>query len=134
VNRDWQALRGKRLLVVEDDYLIAADLARALERLGVEVVGPTGSIATAIAHVKAVALGAALLDISLGEELAYPIADELSARGVPFLFTTGYGAPVVPSGYANVPRLEKPVDLTALLRLLVRMMPPSSDESRPAPG
>jgi ActR/RegA family two-component response regulator len=99
-------LQGRRLLIVEDDYVIASDLARALEDRGVEVVGPAGSVEDAMELIDTAELDGAVLDISLGEEKSYPIADELAMRGVPFVFASGYDAIVVPTAYSDVPRLE----------------------------
>src|SRR4051794_18564375 len=91
------ALRGRRLLVVEDEYLIAASLARELEGRGAEVVGPAGSVRDALALVEAEGdrLDGAVLDINLRDERVYPVADALVARGVPFIFLTGYDARVI---------------------------------------
>ena len=61
---------------------------------------------------------AAILDLNLGGEKAYPIAEALEARGVPFLFTTGYDAADMPPAWRHVPRLEKPVDVAVVVRAL----------------
>ena len=117
------ALRGRRLLVVEDEYLIAASLARGLEGRGAEVAGPAGSVRDALALVEAEGdrLDGAVLDINLRDERVYPVADALAARGVPFVFLTGYDARVVPDAYAGVPRCEKPVDAALLARMLSKV-------------
>jgi CheY-like chemotaxis protein len=112
-------LRGHRLLVVEDEYLVASDLACALEDRGVHVVGPAGSIEEALALVaREDDIDGAILDINLRGQLAYPVADALRARGVPFVFATGYEAWIIPDAYADVPRVDKPVNTRALTRLL----------------
>src|SRR5436853_6439021 len=89
-------LRGRRFLVVEDEYVIAADLAASLEALGVEVVGPASSVAEALALLEndREPLDGAVLDINLGSERAYPVADVLRDLGIPYVFTTGYDAAV----------------------------------------
>jgi len=117
------ALRGRRLLVVEDDYLIAVDLARDLARRGAEVVGPAGSVRDALALVEAEGdrLDGAVLDINLRDQRVYPVADALAARGVPFVFLTGYDAWVIPDAHAGVPRCEKPVSSTLLARMLSKV-------------
>ena len=116
---DAGPLRGRRLLLVEDEYMIAADLALSLEHYGVEVVGPAGSVEDALALIEADrAIDAAVLDINLGGERVYPVAEALVRRGVPFVFATGYDAWAVPPAYAEAPRCEKPVDVGALARLL----------------
>jgi CheY-like chemotaxis protein len=112
-------LHGKRLLLVEDDYMIATDLARALAEEGAAVVGPAGSVADALALIAGgAALDGAVLDINLGREPAYPVAAALRERGVPFVFATGYDAWIIPEPFRDVPRCEKPVDMRTLARLL----------------
>jgi ActR/RegA family two-component response regulator len=117
-----EAFRGRRLLIVEDDYFIATDLARGLEKLGLQVIGPAGSVRDALNLIEAEgeALDGAVLDIHLGQERAFPIADALEERGVPFVFVTGYDATAIPEAYAGKPRCEKPVDKDLLLRMLGR--------------
>jgi CheY-like chemotaxis protein len=113
-------LAGKRLLVVEDEYLVAMDLCYVIEKAGGEVVGPVGSVADALDLVarEADRLDGAVLDINLHDQRAYPVADALKARGVPFVFTTGYDTDVIPKAYVGVPRCDKPVDKLRLLRLI----------------
>lgn len=119
-----RTLGGRRILVVEDDYAIASDLALALEELGAVVLGPVGSVGDALALMgREPSIEAAVLDINLGSERAYPVADALRARGVPFVFATGYDASVIPAGYAGAPRCEKPVETRALVRLLSAAAP-----------
>lgn len=112
-------LRGRRVLVVEDEYLIASDLAMLLQDLGATVIGPVGSVTEALALLAdEPALDAAILDINLRTEKVFPVADALRKRGVPFVFATGYDHWVVPDDYAGAPRFEKPVDAHALARVL----------------
>ena len=80
------SFRGRRVLVVEDDYLLAQDLLEELERCGAQVMGPVASVAEALALLESgPAPYMAILDIKLGCELVYPVADALRARGVPLL-------------------------------------------------
>ncbi len=113
-------LEGRRLLVVEDEYVVAADLADWLADLGVEVIGPAGSVADALDLIdrQHLPLDGAVLDINLGGGQVFPVADRLLANGVPFLFVTGYDCPAVPDAYKQVPRHEKPFDRAMLTRLL----------------
>jgi CheY-like chemotaxis protein len=112
-------LNGRRILVVEDEYMIAADLSLSLEELGAVVVGPAGSVADALALAAGEPeLDAAVLDVNLGSEKAFPVADALLARGVPFVFATGYDDWIIPAGYQDAPRFQKPVDTRALARIL----------------
>src|SRR5688500_8003036 len=84
------SLRDRRLLVVEDDYAIASDLEEALEAHGAHVIGPAGTVADALELIAAQAeIDGAVLDIDLHGERAYPVADALRGRGVPFIFATG---------------------------------------------
>ena len=110
-------LKGFRLLVVEDEYLVAADLTASLESLGAEVIGPAASVEEALSLLdnNGGGLDGAVLDINLQNERVYPVADVLTARGIPFVFTTGYDAAAVPTAYAWAPRCEKPVDKTQLV-------------------
>jgi CheY-like chemotaxis protein len=118
-----EALRGRRFLVVEDEYLIAVSLVLALEEDGAEVVGPAGSVRDALALVEAEdgRLDGAVLDINLHDERVYPVADALAARGVPFVFLTGYDAQGIPDAYTRVPRCGKPVSSMLLLRMLSKV-------------
>jgi CheY-like chemotaxis protein len=115
-------LHRRRLLVVEDEYMIAFDLARSLEELGAEVIGPAPTVWEALNLIATDTgvLDGAVLDINLSGERAYAVADALVARQVPFVFATGYDAVAIPAAYAAVPRLNKPVDKTELSRLLAR--------------
>jgi CheY-like chemotaxis protein len=115
-------LRGRRLLVVEDEYIVADDFALRLQDVGAIVLGPVPSVREALELVMSEGdrLDAALLDVNLGGEFVYPVAEELSSRGIPFVFTTGYDASAIIPAYANAPRCEKPIDPTLLARVLSR--------------
>ena len=106
------SLRGRRVLVVEDDCLLALDLLEELRRCGAVVVGPVGTVAEALGLLES---GAgphlAILDIKLRDGLAYPVADALRARGVPFLFASGIDPAAIPAAYAGVALAQKPVAL-----------------------
>lgn len=104
-----------KILVVEDEYFVAADLALALARVGAQVVGPVSTEEEALALLDAgERIDAAVLDINLRGEMVYPLADALRERGVPFVFATGYGASILPMRFRSVPRWEKPFDYQAL--------------------
>ena len=116
-----RGLAGRRVLVVEDEYLIATSVALAFEDAGAEVIGPAPSVGQAMALIEGqpdIHIG--LLDVNLGGELVYPVADALGDRGVPFMFVTGYDAPAIPSKYEDVPRLEKPIPADDVLRAVSR--------------
>ena len=121
---DELPLRNCRLLVVEDDYLVAIDMARALEDCGAEIAGMAASVEEAQATIEAEGdrLNSAVLDVNLGNERVYPVADALLARKIPFVFATGYDAWVIPTAYAAVPRCEKPIRASVIARLLTQQM------------
>jgi CheY-like chemotaxis protein len=121
-------LRGRHLLVVEDEYVVAEDFALRLEDAGAIVVGPVPSVREALELVMSEGdrLDAAVLDVNLGGEFVYPVADALSGRGIPFVFTTGYDASAITPAYANAPRCEKPLDPALLARALSRAVTRSS--------
>ena len=115
-------LTGRRVLVVEDEYFIADDIARALTSLGAEVVGPAPDLQRAEALLNEGSIDWAVLDINLQGEMVYPVAQALQKRSIPFVFATGYDQASIPSGFADVPRWEKPFDPGALARILPSLL------------
>lgn len=112
-------LRGRRVLVVEDEFMMADDFQHDLEKVGAEVIGPVPSVSDALRLLATEeAIDATILDINLRGEKAYPVADVLRQRGIPFVFATGYEEWALPEAYKGVPRFEKPVDLRRLARAL----------------
>ena len=111
-------LRDRRVLIVEDEYFLADEMAEALQKFGVQVVGPVPTSQKALALLADRPLDAAVLDINLRGEMVYPVADALSERGVPFVFATGYDAAAVPNAYRDVPRWEKPFTAEDLAKAL----------------
>ena len=99
-----------RILVVEDEFLIAIDVVSALEQAGADVLGPVPSVHAAMEMLEAGTVDAAVLDIDLRGVAVYPVADVLLARGVPFVFATGYDLAQFDPRYAEVTRFEKPFD------------------------
>lgn len=108
-------LDRKRILVVEDEYYIASDLKRALLREGAVVVGPFNTVANGMAAASDDHIDAALIDVNLEGATSFPIADILSARGVPYAFLTGYDGVTLPDGYRARPRLAKPFTMEVVL-------------------
>ena len=109
-----------RVLVVEDEPVVAMCLEDILEGLGCETVGPVARLAEGLALAENEALGAAILDINLGGERSTPIAEALRRRGVPFAFASGYGT--CPEGFDGPPMIEKPyreAEVVAALRVLL---------------
>jgi CheY-like chemotaxis protein len=114
-------LSGFRVLVVEDEALVAMELEDMLEELGCVVVGVAGTVSRgiSIAANPGLEIDGAILDVNLGGEKVYPVAERLSARGVPFVFCTGYGLSGISRAFANVPTIAKPYSQTQLHDLLV---------------
>jgi len=104
-----QALSGRRILVVEDEALVAMMLEDELQSLGLSIVANCGSVSDAVKAIEDKSPDAAILDVNLGGEFVYPVADRLLERGIPFVFVTGYGRESVDSRYQFVHILEKPV-------------------------
>ena len=113
-------LRGRHVLVVEDDYLLAGELRSWLAGEGATVIGPVPRVEAALELLgRSPRLSLAILDINLQGRMVWPVADALMARDIPFVFVTGYDAEVIPRAYAQAPRAEKPIDLGRLPRLLL---------------
>ena len=109
----------KHVLIVEDEYLVAVDLAEALEKEGFRVIGPAADLASAAelaAHEEII--DAALLDVNLRGEFVWPVADILAQRAVPAILTTGYNASEIPASHAHLPRHQKPVSVPRLIQHL----------------
>lgn len=116
-------LKGRRILVVEDEYFLADDIGRALASLGAELAGPVGDFGDAsdILNDGGVIDGA-VLDVNIRSQMIFPIARELRARGVPFVFTTGYEKATLDPEFKDVPLWEKPIDVPGMIRALTALM------------
>lgn len=112
--------RGRRVLVVEDEYLIAIQIGAMLRDLGCETVGPVGDVVGAFALITQERPDAALLDICLDVGPSFLLAGVLEQRRIPFAFATGYEGGVLPPRFAAVPRLLKPFGRTELARFLAQ--------------
>jgi CheY-like chemotaxis protein len=109
------AFQGCCILIVEDEYLVAQEISEFLAELGAEIVGPAGSVKEALAVIqRGPDMDAAILDVNLGGDRIYPVADALVERDVPFIFATGYDEPAIPKRYAKVSICQKPVDKTRI--------------------
>ena len=111
-------LSGCRILVVEDAYYLAMDVARTIRDAEGEVVGPFSNAQDALTALAQSAPDTAVLDVNLGEGASFEVAHALSARSIPFVFFTGYDQSAIPGEFANVPRLEKPVANSRILEML----------------
>lgn len=113
------SLRGRSVLIVEDEFYLADDLAAALGGAGARVLGPFGRADDARRLIESgQAVDLAILDIGLVGDRVFPVADLLRERGAPFLFATGYGPEIIPDRFSDAPRLEKPVTAAAVIGLL----------------
>jgi CheY-like chemotaxis protein len=118
-------LSGRRVLVIEDEMMVAMLLQDMLADLGCAVVGPAARVEQALAMIDAAgALDAAVLDINLNGQQSYSVADALAARSVPFVFATGYGQDSLKNGYRSFPLLQKPFKLSELGDALARLLTP----------
>jgi CheY-like chemotaxis protein len=111
-------LEGRRIMIVEDEYLIAMEIQDLLTELGAEVVGPFGRLAPAVDAVNREHLHGALLDVRLDGETTDKIAEALVSRGVPVLLATGYDKEQLPPSLQHLPRVRKPYDARELRGLL----------------
>lgn len=113
-------LEGRRILLLEDEYFLADELAEALDRAGASVVGPFGTVQGALqALEEAGDLDLGILDVNVRGERAYPVAEALKTRGVPVLFVTGYDAQSIDPDWAGTPQCIKPFDPGWLLQELL---------------
>ncbi len=122
------ALIGKRMLVVEDETMVAWLIETMLTDLGCVVVDVAGTLSRglALAGDQKLALDGAILDVNLGGDKVYPIAEALLARHVPFIFSTGYGMDGITPNFAHVPAIAKPYARRALEEVLVLALLPAT--------
>jgi len=120
-------LAGKHILLVEDDYFAVSDLTSRLAAMDVIVTGAAPTVEDALGMIAARPdLNGAILDINLGGEMVFPVADELERRGLPFVFATGYEPDVVPARHADKIVLRKPLNDEGLALGFSRAARPSS--------
>jgi CheY-like chemotaxis protein len=111
MNADGQK---RRVLVIEDEALVAMLIEDMILDSGDEMVGSASRLSDALVLARETQADVALLDINLGGVLAYPVADVLHQRGVPIVFTTGYGSAGVSERFRDCPILDKPFDQPSL--------------------
>lgn len=121
---DRQApLDGRRILVIEDEFFIADELARQLSQAGAEVIGPCATLEAARATIEAEeGVDLVLLDLNLGGRFTYEVIDQLQERRVPVVLATGYDCEVVAAPYRDLPRFQKPVTGPHLIRTLTALL------------
>lgn len=103
-----RSLRGQRVLVVEDEWMISILIEDMLNAMGCKVVAVAATLDEALENAQAPGIDLAVLDLNLGGKRSYAAADALAARGVPFVFATGYGEAALPERFAGTPAISKP--------------------------
>jgi CheY-like chemotaxis protein len=119
--RPSAADRQRHVLIVEDNVLIAMEMEYIIGDCGCAVVGPVSNVASGLEAVRRTEIDGAVLDVNLGNERVWPVAELLDERGIPLVLTSGYGASEVPARFAGKPLLQKPVassDLRQALALI----------------
>jgi CheY-like chemotaxis protein len=120
VNGSSIGFEGKdkpRVLLVEDEALVAMMIQESLVEFGFQVIGPISTASGALAAAREKHFDAAVLDINLGDGLVYTVAEILEKRGVPFVFVTGYDADSVDVRFSGVPLLQKPIERDMLQKI-----------------
>lgn len=127
-------LAGLRLLLVEDEAMVAIMLEDMLADLGCIVVDVAGSVADGLTLVEnaSFAVDAAVLDVNLGGEKVYPVAESLTTKGVPYMFSTGYDLAGIAPGFKRIPVLAKPFRSQALEEMLISVLTASRSTGRSA--
>jgi two-component sensor histidine kinase len=116
-------LSGHRVRVIEDDYYLATDTARALQGAGAAVLGPCPDEAAARDELADERPDVAVVDINLGSGPSFKLAETLKDRGIPFIFTTGYDPEVIPAEFDGVARLQKPIQLRQIVAAVSKLLP-----------
>ncbi|MDZ4371614.1 MAG: response regulator [Phenylobacterium sp.] len=111
-------LEDARILVVEDEFLVAALLEDTLRGFGCEVVGPASTVEAALELLQTEAIDAAVLDVNISGVAVFPVADALAARALPFVFATAYGAAGVATRHRERGLLDKPYQARSLEHML----------------
>jgi DNA-binding NtrC family response regulator len=127
---DRPNLRGSKVLVVEDEMMIAMLIEDMLEELGCELIGPASKVERALELIASETIEIALLDVNLDGQATDAVAYELQRKGVPFVFATGYGATGVPKQHNDRTVLQKPFQMTDLATALSTAINSQSDASR----
>ena len=109
-------MRVMKVLIIEDNYVVAAHLAAALEDDGFKVIGPVDTAESAVSRIDEEALDGALLDVRLREGNAVDVASALRGHGVPFVIVSGYSRDTLPSELKDAPYIGKPMGLSELIQ------------------
>ena len=117
-DRGSERFAGKRILIVEDDWFLASDMVQQIEEVGGRILGPIADVETALQAADNEEFDAALLNMAIGKETSFPVADVLRRRQIPFAFASAYEVGAFPSRYADVPNISKPFELRIAARAL----------------
>ena len=113
-------IRGRRILIAEDEAMIALDLESVLQDLGCEVIGPVANVEDIVPQCEAHHLDGALLDINLRGKQVFAVLPQLIEQGLPVIITSGYDdVTLIPQDFRGLPRISKPFNQTALRELCV---------------
>lgn len=119
-------LVDRRILIVEDESLVAMLLETILEDLGCTIAGPEGSVSGGVSVARSEHIDAALLDVNVAGELVFPVAETLKQRGIPFVFSTGYGEGGLPEQWRGHTTIQKPFTEVAVRDALVSALSQTS--------
>jgi CheY-like chemotaxis protein len=119
----FKVLSGRRVLVVEDEMLVLMAIEYMLADLGCESISAAATAAKAIELTESQVFDLAVLDLNLNGQQSYAVADALTARGVPFVFSTGYNGDGISEDYRDRPVLRKPYQPKAMARVLSGLLP-----------
>lgn len=123
-------LQDCRILVVEDEYMLAEELQNELGASGAFVLGPVGTIEDAISLITSEShIDGAVLDVNLSGDWVFPAADLLIDRGVPFVFTTGYDALSLPTRFEHIARCEKRMNIRKVTQAIGRALHPDAPDT-----
>lgn len=109
-------LSGKKILVVEDEYFLAPDIARVLAAAGAKIRGPCPDVDAALDVLAEETPSAVLLDINLGDGADFRVASALAKRKIPFVFATGYDPEAIPEEFVSIKCLQKPLRLNEIIQ------------------
>jgi len=125
-SKDRHGIAGLRILVAEDEMLVAMMLEDMLDDLGCTVVGPANRVPQALDLARQETFDGAVLDVNLAGQEIYPVAEALADRDIPFVFVTGYGSAGLRDPFCNVATLQKPFqpqDLEQVIRSAILGQP-----------
>ncbi|AHG45201.1 transcriptional regulator [Rhizobium leguminosarum bv. trifolii CB782] len=117
-NSAIELFAGKRVLIVEDEYFLADETRRKLEKAGATVVGPVAGVTAALELVENEKIDAAILDVHLEGEFVFPVAEELERRNIPFVFATAFDPAIIPVKFTGFSLCEKPTELGKIAEAL----------------